>query len=34
VTRVIALDAAAQTSLAGPGPDYLFRAGLSIRFGR
>ena len=34
VTRVIALDAGAQTSLAGPGPDYLFRAGLSIRFGR
>ncbi len=34
VTRVIAVDAAAQTSLAGPGPDYLFRAGFSIRFGR
>ena len=23
-----------QTSLAGPGPDYAFRAGLSVRFGR
>lgn len=34
LTRVIALDAAAQTSLAGPGPDYVFRAGLSVRFGR
>ena len=34
VTRVIALDAAGQTSLGGPGPDYAFRAGLSIRFGR
>jgi Putative MetA-pathway of phenol degradation len=34
LTRVIALDAAVQTSLAGPGPDYAFRAGLSIRFGR
>jgi len=34
VTQRIALDASGQTSLAGPGPDYLFRAGLSIRFGR
>jgi hypothetical protein len=34
LTRLIALDAAAQTSLAGPGPDYAFRAGLSIRLGR
>jgi len=34
LTRLIALDAAAQTSLTGPGPDYLFRAGMSIRFGR
>jgi Putative MetA-pathway of phenol degradation len=34
LSRVIALDAAGQTSLAGPGPDYLFRAGLSVRFGR
>jgi hypothetical protein len=34
VTQRIALDAAGQTSLAGPGPDYLFRAGLSVRFGR
>jgi hypothetical protein len=30
----LALDAAAQTSLAGSGPDYLFRGGLSVRFGR
>ena len=34
VTQRIALDAAGQTSLAGPGPDYLFRAGLSVRFGQ
>jgi hypothetical protein len=34
LTPLIALDAAAQTSLAGPGPDYAFRAGLSVRFGR
>jgi len=34
LTRLIALDAAGQTSLAGPGPDYAFRAGLSVRFGR
>lgn len=34
VTPRVALDAAGQTSLAGPGPDYSFRAGLSIRFGR
>jgi hypothetical protein len=34
VTPRLALDAAGQTTLAGPGPDYLFRAGLSVRFGR
>ena len=34
LTPWVALDAAGQTSLAGPGPDYAFRAGLSIRFGR
>jgi hypothetical protein len=34
VTPRVALDAAGQTSLAGPGPDYAFRAGLSVRFGR
>jgi hypothetical protein len=34
VTPRLALDAAGQTSLAGPGPDYAFRAGLSVRFGR
>jgi len=34
VSQTIALDAAGQTSLAGPGPDYSFRAGLSVRFGR
>ena len=34
VTPRLALDAAGQTSLVGPGPDYSFRAGLSVRFGR
>jgi hypothetical protein len=34
LTRRIAFDVAGQTSLAGPGPDYSFRAGLSVRFGR
>ncbi len=34
VTPYLALDAAGQTALAGPGPDYAFRAGLSVRFGR
>lgn len=34
VTRYLALDAAGQTALAGRGPDYAFRAGLSVRFGR
>ena len=34
LTTRIVLDAAGQTSLAGPGPDYAFRAGLSVRFGR
>jgi opacity protein-like surface antigen len=34
LTQNLALDAAVQTSLAGPGPDYAFRAGLSVRFGR
>ncbi len=30
----LALDAAVETSLAGDGPDYALRAGLSVRFGR
>jgi hypothetical protein len=30
----VAFDAAVQTSLAGPGPDYAVRVGLSVRFGR
>ena len=34
LTPTLALDASAQTSLAGPGPDYSIRAGLSVRFGR
>jgi len=33
VTPTLALDAAVQTSLLGQGPDYLVRAGLSVRFG-
>jgi hypothetical protein len=34
VSRALALDAAAETSLAGPGPDWALRAGFSVRFGR
>ena len=34
LTSRIALDAAVETSLAGPGADYAFRAGVSVRFGR
>ena len=34
LTRRVALDAAVQTSLTGRGPDYAFRGGLSVRFGR
>ncbi len=34
VTKDVALDVAVGTSLAGPGPDYAFRAGASVRFGR
>jgi len=34
LTRRVALDAAVETALAGPGPDYAFRAGLSVRFGK
>ena len=34
LTQSLALDAAVETSLVGPGPDYAFRAGLSVRFGR
>ncbi len=34
LTRRIALDAAAGTSLTGRGPEYFFRAGGSARFGR
>ncbi len=34
LTRRVALDAAVETALAGPGPDYAVRAGLSVRFGK
>ena len=34
VTHRVALDAGVQTSLTGRGPDYVFRAGVSARFGR
>lgn len=34
LTSRVALDVAGQTSLVGPGPDYAFRAGLSVRLGR
>jgi hypothetical protein len=34
LTLRLALDAAAGTSFGGPGPDYAFRAGVSVRFGR
>jgi Putative MetA-pathway of phenol degradation len=33
-TRNVAVDASAVTSLAGAGPDWALRAGVSIRFGR
>jgi Putative MetA-pathway of phenol degradation len=33
-TRNVAIDASAVTSLAGAGPDWALRAGVSIRFGR
>jgi len=33
-TRDVALDASGVTSLAGPGPDWAVRAGVSVRFGR
>jgi hypothetical protein len=33
-TRDVAIDASAVTSLAGAGPDWALRAGVSIRFGR
>jgi len=34
LTSRAALDAAVETSLAGPGPDWALRAGVSVRFGR
>lgn len=34
LTSRLALDVAAETSLAGPGPDWAVRGGLSVRFGR
>ncbi len=34
LTRKLALDVAVQTSLLGQGPDYVFRAGVSVLFGR
>ena len=34
VARDVALDASGVTSLAGPGPDWAVRAGVSVRFGR
>jgi len=34
LTSRLALDAAVETALVGGGPDYAFRAGLSVRFGR
>lgn len=34
LTRRLALDAAVGTSLTGRGPEYFFRAGSSVRFGR
>ena len=34
VTKRVALDAAIETSLAGDGPDWAVRAGVSVRFGR
>jgi hypothetical protein len=32
-TRNVALDASAVTALAGRGPDWALRAGVSVRFG-
>jgi len=34
LTRRLALDTAVETALTGPGPDYAFRAGVSVRFGK
>lgn len=34
VTKDVALDVLVGTSLAGPGPDYAVKAGVSVRFGR
>jgi hypothetical protein len=34
LTRRVSLDAALGTTLAGRGPDYVLRAGLSLRLGR
>jgi len=34
LTPRVALDASAETSFGGPGPDYAFRAGVSVRLGR
>ena len=34
LTPRVALDAAAETSFGGPGPDYALRAGVSVRLGR
>ena len=34
LTQDVALDVAVGTSLAGPGPDYAVKAGVSVRFGR
>jgi hypothetical protein len=34
VARDVALDVAVETSLAGAGPDYAVRSGVSVRFGR
>ena len=34
LTPRLALDASAETSFGGPGPDYAFRAGMSVRLGR
>ncbi|MBI2204569.1 MAG: hypothetical protein HYU41_12035 [Candidatus Rokubacteria bacterium] len=34
LTKRVALDAAVETSVAGAGPDWALRAGVSVRFGR
>jgi hypothetical protein len=34
ITERVAVDAAVETSVAGQGPDYALRAGVSVRFGR